>query len=134
MLGPRTSTGIGLILLIAGIAPALAHHSSTTAIDMSQITEIEGSIIALRWVDPHVGFSVLGRNGTVWEVETSSIRVLTQSNVTAQTLSIGTEVAIAGVRAGNGEHQLYGSNLLLPDGTEIVLSPGSPRRWTGAKR
>jgi hypothetical protein len=124
-----------LILTIAASgAPGRAHHSFPVTFNTSQIAEIEGSIVALRWIEPHVEFSVLARDGSIWDIESNSIRALQRSNISAQTLSVGTEIVIAGFPARNGDHKMYSSNLLLPDGTEVVLRPGSERRWTGPGR
>lgn len=128
------SIATSIVTLITICAPARAHHSFPVTFNTSQVAEIEGSIVALRWIEPHVEFSVLARDGTIWDIESNSIRGLMRSNITAQTLSVGTEIVIAGFPARNGDYKMYSSNLLLPDGTEIVLRPGSERRWTGPAR
>lgn len=122
------------IVAITVASVADAHHSFPMTFNTSQVVEVEGSIIALRWIEPHVEFSVLARDGSVWDVESNSIRALMRQNIAAHTLGVGTEITVAGFPARNGEKRMYSSNLLLPDGTEIVLRPGSERRWTGAAR
>lgn len=111
-------------------ALALAHHSFPVTFNTSQVAEVTGAIVELRWADPHVYFSVERDNGEVWEVESNSIGGLARSGITAETLAVDTRITIAGFPARNGDRKMYSSNLLLPDGTEKVLRPGSERRWT----
>ena len=45
--------------LAAGVASVLAHHS-TTMFDHSKTLTIDGEVVELRWVNPHVSLSVKG--------------------------------------------------------------------------
>ena len=121
------------ITILAWVLPVigLAHHSFPVTFNTSRITEVTGAIVELRWQDPHVYFSVQNDGGEVWEVESNSIRGMTRSEISAATLAVDTQITIAGFPARNGDHKMYSSNLLLPDGTEKVLRPGVDRRWTG---
>jgi hypothetical protein len=49
--------------LAAGISSVTAHHS-TTMFDHSKTLTINGSVVELRWVNPHVSLSI---NGTIKE-------------------------------------------------------------------
>jgi len=117
--------------LIAGVA--FGHHPLGEAFDTSRVIEIEGSIVALRWVDPHIGFTVLARDGRVWDVESSSIAELQSVDVSAQTLRAGGELVIAGFRAHDGTRSIYATHLLTSSGRKVVLSP-SVRRGIGQAR
>jgi Family of unknown function (DUF6152) len=55
-------------LLTAGIFPAVAHHSSTM-FDHSKTVTIKGTIVELRWVNPHVTITI---NGSINEDEAPS--------------------------------------------------------------
>jgi hypothetical protein len=46
-------------VLAAGIGPAVAHHS-TTMFDHSKTLTITGTVVELRWTNPHVSLSVMG--------------------------------------------------------------------------
>jgi hypothetical protein len=52
---------IAVWLLAAGISSVSAHHSSTM-FDHSKTVTIKGTIVELRWVNPHVTITI---NGTV---------------------------------------------------------------------
>jgi hypothetical protein len=51
--------------LVAGISSVAAHHS-TTMFDHAKTLTINGTVVELRWVNPHVSLSV---NGTIKERE-----------------------------------------------------------------
>ena len=64
--------------LMAGISSVIAHHS-TTMFDHAKTLTIEGAVVELRWVNPHVSLSVNGivkeraEDGpTVWVMEMTS--------------------------------------------------------------
>ena len=56
----------------AGISSVAAHHS-TTMFDHSKTLTIDGTVVELRWVNPHVSLSV---NGTLKDSEEASVWVM----------------------------------------------------------
>ena len=56
----------------AGISSVAAHHS-TTMFDHSKTYTISGTIVELRWVNPHVSLSV---NGTLKDSEETGVWVM----------------------------------------------------------
>jgi hypothetical protein len=56
----------------AGIATVSAHHS-TTMFDQTKTMTINGEVVELRWVNPHVSLSV---NGTLKDSEEASVWVM----------------------------------------------------------
>ncbi|MBV8167904.1 MAG: hypothetical protein JO021_14005 [Alphaproteobacteria bacterium] len=59
-------------VLVAGIATAHAHHS-TTMFDHSKTVTITGTVVELRWTNPHVSLSV---NGTIGEGDQPAVWLL----------------------------------------------------------
>ena len=62
--------------LAAGISSVAAHHS-TTMFDHSKTLTIKGTVVELRWVNPHVslsvnGTSMRGRSRPIWVMEMTS--------------------------------------------------------------
>ena len=67
-------TALGSI--VAGISTVAAHHS-TTMFDHSKTLTISGTVVELRWVNPHVSLSVNGKlkdseETGVWVMEMTS--------------------------------------------------------------
>ena len=58
--------------ITAGISTVAAHHS-TTMFDHSKTLTIDGTVVELRWVNPHVSLSV---NGTVKGSEEVAVGVM----------------------------------------------------------
>ena len=119
---------------LLALARAPAHHSFPVTFNTSQTVEIAGTVAELRWIDPHIYFYVDADSGERWTIESNSIRGMLRRGVSAQILAPGAAVTVAGFPARNGDPAMYSSHLLLPDGTEIVLRPGSQPRWSAAGR
>jgi len=58
--------------LLIGLSTAAAHHSATM-FDFSRTLTITGTVVELRWVNPHVSLSI---NGTLKEGEEPELWVL----------------------------------------------------------
>jgi hypothetical protein len=123
-------------LLILLVSPsALAHHSATAFFDRETIMEVEGTLTEIYWRNPHVGFKldvVNDAGETVeWELEAGTTNTLTRRGFTADSLSIGERVRAAGAASRRGEPAIFVSNLLLPNGDEVIVSDrNEPLRWT----
>ena len=121
---------IAFAAALSPVARSAAHHSFPVTFNTSQTVEIAGTVAELRWIDPHIYFWVDVANGDRWEIESNSIRGMLRRGVSEQMLAPGAALRVAGFPARNGAAAMYSSHLLLPDGTEIVLRPGSEPRWT----
>ena len=65
-----------IVMLIAGVTRVAAHHSGTM-FDLSKTATVKGSVVELRWVNPHVtltlnGSSSAGEAPGEWLIETTS--------------------------------------------------------------
>jgi hypothetical protein len=63
---------LALCGITAGISSVAAHHS-TTMFDHSKTLTIDGTVVELRWVNPHVSLSV---NGTLKGSEETAVWVM----------------------------------------------------------
>jgi len=119
-------------ILVLALAPAIAssHHAFPETFNTSRVVEVYGEVVALRWENPHVQLAVLAATGERWEIESNAIGGLERRGVMVEHLALGTELRIAGFPARNGDLKMYSSNVQFSDGTEVVLRPGSERRWT----
>lgn len=126
------SVGSALLLSVAALASssATAHHS--TAFYSSDTLELEGEIVRIDWVNPHVRMvlkttQVGGEK--LWRMESSSISTLARRGVTRELFNVGDRVRVAGHASTRDDTGFQLTNVLLPDGREASLWQDSPPRF-----
>ena len=132
-----------LSLLLAALcfvaSTAIAHHSGSVFFDLESRIEIAGEVTSLRWRNPHVTFnvSVTGADGQQeeWTVESNALNMMDRQGVSHDTISVGDQVRLWGPPSRLGQLNMRVYNVLLADGTEVVLMPRTPaeRRWNDAE-
>jgi hypothetical protein len=128
----RHPTMLLLLLLFTSFGVA-AHHSRATFFDMSQTVEVEGEITRVQWRHPHVRYWLqadAAYGGGIWEMETTPPSILERYGISADVLSAGTRVRVAGPPSRFKENVMEASHVLLPDGREVLLHAGDPPRWS----
>ena len=123
----RVAATAALTLLSAA---ANSHHTFGYVYNTSQYHEIEGEVIFVRWESPHILFNVRTDEGEVWEIESNSPGGMERRSITRDIISEGNRFRLAGFPARSGERGMHASNILLSDGREVVLRPGTDPRWT----
>ena len=122
----------GLVAVGAATA-ALGHHAAQVTYHTDQLIEVEGEITRLLWKNPHIRFTIDAtgaQGGTVpWAVESIPVTRLTRVGVSADLVSIGQMVRVAGFPSRRSTNEVYAINMLLPDGREILLDTPIAR-WT----
>ena len=119
-------------------APAFAHHS-IVYFDRTQIIEGEGEVTEVYWGNPHIRFTVSGADARsvpqIWEIETSSVRTAGRFGLTEGLITTGTRVRIAGNPSSVLENRVLLTNILLPDGRELLFGVGEryQSRWPGQR-
>jgi hypothetical protein len=114
-------------------AAAGAHHSRTQY-DGSEVQEIQGELISVSWANPHAAFKVRvtsasGETAT-WDLESwGSPYVLSRMGVTKEQFVVGTEVRLAGRASTLKPNRFLLTNMLRPDGTEVVLTTEGDKFW-----
>lgn len=111
------------------------HHSVSTSFDTTAVVEIGGEITALSWRNPHVRFQVSvaseGGSTEIWDIEMTSLTDLRRAGLQGQLLNVGDVVRVAGNPGRSNRNALYGENLLLANGEEVVLETRAVPRWSG---
>ena len=108
---------------------AVGHHTFAYVYNTSQVAEIEGEVVELRWENPHITFRVRATDGQVWSIESNSPRGMERRTIQRDALGVGRQIRLAGFPARDGTASMHASNILLGNGREVVLRPGSRPRW-----
>jgi hypothetical protein len=130
----RISSILFLMLSAAVLTTAAWAHHSDAEYDFNKPVEIEGTLVDVRWQNPHIRLSV--RSGTdaqgkpmIWEIEGSSLSVMRRTNATPEKLKVGDTVRVAGFRSKRAPNRMLADQVLQADGSELVFLPGVRPRW-----
>ena len=125
---------LGAVATAMLASPVRAHHSFAK-FDSQRSIEIEGELTEVRWQNPHIQFTLAGRGEDgelrIWQLETASPGILRRTGITEGAVSVGDQVRVAGNPAVDGSAELNATNMLLPDGRELLLNPRTAQRFAG---
>lgn len=124
---------VAFLLLLLTALPLSAHHSNAEY-DRYTVTEIEGVITRVIWRNPHVGLEmdVTGADGSVthWTMGAADLAGTLRRGVSAETFARGQRVKAAGFASMRRDANMLVTNVLLPDGLEVLLTGFSEPRWS----
>jgi hypothetical protein len=115
--------------VLAGVPPAVAHHSYAMFEPTKTLT-FKGTVKTFQWTNPHVIIWMLvqpddGRPAEEWSIETTSPGVLTRAGWTRQSIKAGDRVSIVFSPLRDGSHGGGLSSVTLLDtGQKLVPSFG----------
>ena len=110
--------GVGLTP-VSGLA---GHHSFAGQFDPSMTMELEGDIVRIQWINPHAYLTVETDDGVAWELETAGAIQLSRSGVDREFFNVGDRVRAAGWPPVTQAREMHATNMLLPDGRELILA------------
>jgi hypothetical protein len=122
---------IAAMLLVPAVAGA---HHSRTQYEGSEVQEIEGELISVSWANPHAAFGVRVTSASgdtaTWQLESwGSPYVLSRMGVTEDQFVVGSHVRLAGRVSTLVPNRFLLTNMLRPDGTEVVLTTDGDAFW-----
>ena len=98
-----------LVLTLAAISPAVAHHSFSAIFDEGAAVEITGTVTNIEWMNPHVWFYLDVENGQgekeSWAFEMGSPNRLMRSGWHQGSMQPGQTVTVVGSRARDGSRK-----------------------------
>ena len=117
----------GCLWMLIG-STVYAHHSSAPYYDHGRVVEVEGEITEVLWQNPHIRFTLRDDDSREWDIETTSVSVLSRWGLSAEVIEVGSRVRAAGSAGKRSDTALWVTNMLLPTGQEVLLS--ARPRWS----
>src|SRR5579883_1627312 len=115
--------GLGLA---ASAAPAMAHHSFAAEYDASKTVTLNGSVVKVEWLNPHIWIYIDAKDesGKVskWQCEGGAPNSLVRNGWTRESLKAGDQVTIMGSLAKDATNTCNASQVRLPDGRRVFAA------------
>jgi hypothetical protein len=92
---------------------------------MDTVAEIEGRVTDVQWVNPHIKIQVAGSDGQSWEIEAGPVNLLSRMGIEKSMIEVGATIRVRGNPARRDARAIWVSNILLPNGTELLAAPGA---------
>ncbi|MDH3206358.1 MAG: DUF6152 family protein [Gemmatimonadota bacterium] len=136
-----TTLMMGAVAVLVVALPLVAHHTFGAEFDLEAPVQLEGTVVRLEWVNPHVWIHlevsrvVQGTTETisadpseeVWRVEGGSPRGLVVRGLARECLPFGARLIINGFQAKDRTlKRANGRDVTLPDGGRFFLGSSGP--------
>ncbi len=119
----RRMLSFAAITILAGAAPALAHHS--WPVDFSREITVKGTVSEYSWGNPHVmiALDVRRDDGTTekWSVGGPSTNRMEANGWHKGSLKLGDVITGTGYQFSNGDKVLRLQRITMPDGKVMLL-------------
>ena len=120
---------LALLLTVAVVSGARAHHSLVGEFDTSVDFELRGTITELEWFNPHIWFymDVVSEDGETesWQCEMGSPNQLIRGGWSKEDLPVGTVIRAQANPARDGSKTCSTRNITLDDGTPVFSRFGN---------
>jgi hypothetical protein len=111
---------------------AFTHHSISSLYDYTNVVKLEGKLVSIRWINPHVQLKIeaINENGEpeVWQLEASAVNLLHRIGFERDAIKEGDTVIATGPTSRRGLKTMVASTITVPDGRTFALFPGSAAR------
>lgn len=122
------------VVTLAAVPAFTAAHHSTAEYDNDVIAEAQGTVVGVVWRNPHVRLTIsteaFDGETELWELEGMGVMRLDRVGIPRDLIGVGTTVRFAGNPSTRRNRHMYVTNVLMPDGEEILLRTTSVPRWS----
>jgi hypothetical protein len=130
----RVITGVAVLAcsVLFTAVPARAHHSVSAEFDTSKPIEFTGTVKKVEWTNPHIYTQVetKGADGKpiVYRVEGGAPNALYRSGWRKDTLKVGEQVSVKGIRAKREDSTNIGNATITTADGKRMFAGGTAQR------
>jgi len=127
-------SGLAVLALgtVVAVTPARAHHSVSAEFDTSKPIEFTGTVKKVEWTNPHIYTQVetKGADGKtiVYRVEGGAPNALYRSGWRKDTLKVGEQVSVKGIRAKREDSTNVGNATITTADGRRMFAGGTAQR------
>ena len=122
----RKLFGLIVILLAAGTA-VYAHHSFAAEFDNKKPVKVNGKIVKVEWMNPHIWIYIDGKDeisgrSAGWGFSAGPPATLARRGINRDFLKAGDTVKVDGFLAKDGSPNGSGGQITFPDGRSVFTA------------
>jgi len=119
----RNAAALSLLASFVAISTSQAHHSSQAEYGPfgSETMFVEGTIVSIRWANPHVSFDMQTTGGDIpagenWRFESHPINIMIAYGFAREDFNVGDDVRIIGWKSLRGAPMIWPRAVQVNDG------------------
>jgi hypothetical protein len=133
----KVKLSIAVVGCIAGVMPALAHHSFAAEFDSNKVVTLQGKFTKMDCVNPHSWIHMETVNKEtgktdVWDIETGPPNTLYRNGWRKDFIKPGEEIIVVGTMAKNGSNTVNARTVKTPDGRTLLAGSSENLTQTAA--
>jgi hypothetical protein len=122
----RSWLSFSFLMMCAGVAPVMAHHSFAAEYDDTKPMHVTGTVTKVEWQNPHIWFylDVKGDDGKVvnYAFSGGAPGQLMRRGVMKSAIPVGATVTVDGFKAKDGSPNGFGAKVTFPDGRMVFTA------------